>query len=293
MQLNTSIKPSQVNSCEQYLRKKTYATNKGMYAYADSLFFEGTIKAPVLHTFKAIISCSHISSPTHKQINEARTRSASRKFAQGDPISLPTLGRHIRLLEDLKLVNIYRYRDKSRNSRNAYTIRAPEESLSCPSDIKVIASISSSVKIYEHNVQFFNSRTELPVSEETQLIKKLVSIGMFWWLAKKLIKDFGYETVNSETNYVMSNNKITNKGAYLRRTLLNIHAVKPEKLNAQDVIMQHRGTPAFIQAQWQLEAAGMKEPQFDLYEQPKDFFADVNTYETQLALMILKMKGKK
>lgn len=117
---------------------------KNLYDWADGLFFERQLKAAVLHTLKAIIATRFMIQPTITQINEARTRSCSRKFAQANIVDDRTVRRHIQSLEKLGFIDVTRSRDKKRNSRNAYAIRAPEELLSCSSEDKVSCSLSCS-----------------------------------------------------------------------------------------------------------------------------------------------------
>lgn len=111
----------------KYLSKQKYI-NKNLYDWAESLFYENKLTATLLHTLKAIIATRLLPSPTLKQINDARTRSCARKFAQAPTISQRTMIRHIEKLEALKLINVIRTKD-AWYARNTYFINAPEDKL--------------------------------------------------------------------------------------------------------------------------------------------------------------------
>ncbi len=111
----------------KHLSKQKYI-NKNLYDWAEGLFYENKLTATLLHTLKAIIATRLLNSPTLKQINEARTRSCARKFAQAATISQRTMMRHIEKLEDLKLINVIRTKD-AWYARNTYFINAPEDKL--------------------------------------------------------------------------------------------------------------------------------------------------------------------
>ena len=112
------------------------------YDWAESLFRDNVLKAPVMHTLKAIIACNKLDRPTLEQINKARTKSSSLKFAQSDPVSIRTLERHIKKLETLKLITVNRYLD-AWYSRNDYVINMPESKLVDSPHDNVSGSISS------------------------------------------------------------------------------------------------------------------------------------------------------
>lgn len=112
-----------------YKFKTTYMTvNQRMYRWAEELFYEDQLSGSLLHTLKAIIATRHMKQPTIQQINDARTRSAARKFAQSDAVSNRTIRRHIQKLESLKLIVVDRYH-KGWDSRNSYTVCVPNEFL--------------------------------------------------------------------------------------------------------------------------------------------------------------------
>jgi hypothetical protein len=118
-----------------YKFKTTFmGVNQKMYRWADNLFFNELISGSLLHTLKAIIATRHMKQPTIQQINEARTRSASTKFAQSDSVTNRTIMRHIEKLEALKYIKVTR--DKNAwYSRNAYSICVPNDYLvKAPSD---------------------------------------------------------------------------------------------------------------------------------------------------------------
>lgn len=108
--------------------------NQKMYQWADNLFFNELISGSLLHTLKAIIATRHMKQPTIQQINEARTRSASTKFAQSDSVTNRTIIRHIDKLEKLNHIKVNRYKD-AWYARNSYFICIPDEYLvKAPSD---------------------------------------------------------------------------------------------------------------------------------------------------------------
>lgn len=109
--------------------------NRRMYSWADSLFYDQLITGSILHTLKAIIATRHLKQPTIQQINDARTRSASTKFAQSDSVTNRTILRHVEKLQSLKYIII----EKQKNawySRNSYHICVPDDYLvKAPSDM--------------------------------------------------------------------------------------------------------------------------------------------------------------
>ena len=142
MQRNHNIDSIKVNSLLTVIKKiKVNRPNKNVYSWADGLFRSGFISASLLHTLKAIISCTPLQQPTIQQINAARNKSASKKFAQDDNVSDRTIRRHIQDLEKLKLVEVTRTRDARRNSRNAYSVKVPDDVLSCSSEDTMSASL--------------------------------------------------------------------------------------------------------------------------------------------------------
>lgn len=114
-----------------------------MYSWAEQLFYTDIISASVMHTLKAIISCLSLEQPTIEQINSARTRSASRKFAQDDIVSNRTIRRHIKILEMLKFIEVDRDH-KAWDNRNSYTINVSAEYLVDQRGDMVSSSISCS-----------------------------------------------------------------------------------------------------------------------------------------------------
>ena len=136
-------------SRKPYKFKTTFmGVNQKMYKWADNLFFDDLITGSLLHTLKAIIATRHLKQPTIQQINDARTRSASTKFAQSDSVTNRTIIRHIEKLEKLKYIIVTRDKD-AWYSRNAYSICVPDENLvKAPSDT-VSPSLSCSSSLPE------------------------------------------------------------------------------------------------------------------------------------------------
>lgn len=136
-----------------FIKIKVKKPNKNMYSWADRLFREGSISASLLHTLKAIISCSAIDRPTISQINVTRNRSASKKFAQDDTVTDRTIRRHVQELEKLQLIEVTRSRDERRNSRNAYVVRVPEDGVSYRSEDMMSSSLCTSDPISKINTK--------------------------------------------------------------------------------------------------------------------------------------------
>lgn len=143
-----------MNSAAKNLRKpykfKTehMKINKNLYEKAELLFYDGKIKTSVLHTLKAIISARHMKWPTIKQLNEIRTRSCARKFAQSNIVSDKTVSRHLQILIKLNIISMETFY-VGWCCRNMITL-APElyESVNTSQDI-MSRSISSSLSYKE------------------------------------------------------------------------------------------------------------------------------------------------
>ena len=142
-------------------KTKYMQLNKNLYDWADHLFFEGFIKAPVLHTLKAILATRHMKDPTLKQINEARTRSCSLKFAQCNKVSDLTIWRHLQVMKQLKIIETENYYDRGFKKRLHIEIIHPKYKLVSASIINMIMSLSCSnslpseerVAIHKHKKQ--------------------------------------------------------------------------------------------------------------------------------------------
>jgi hypothetical protein len=117
--------------------------NRRMYSWADNLFFNDLISASLLHTLKAIIATRHLKQPTIQQINDARTRSASLKFAQDEAVSNRTILRHIDKLEQLGYIKVTRTKTY-KCTRNSYFINIPCQDLVKRSSDIVSPSLSCS-----------------------------------------------------------------------------------------------------------------------------------------------------
>lgn len=218
----------------QYIPKKPV---KNLYSWADALFRGGNIKGAILHSLKAIVSCGSLSHPTIEQINKARTRSASLKFAQSSPISNRTLRRHIQQLEEMGYIQVLRTRDARRNSRNAYTVMAPEEVVSCRSEDIMSSSITLATS-YINN----NTKTDLPerkpakqlgiVFDKEQLAILAVLTKWQTWkpIRERWVRDYTTQELQDGVNYVMSKNiDEDERGGYMRRVIEGIDLRKREK----------------------------------------------------------------
>lgn len=110
-------------------KKTSFMTvNQRMYRWADNLFFDELISGTTLHTLKAIIATRHLKQATIQQINDARSRSASTKFAQSDSVTNRTIIRHIQKLEKLGYIKVHRHHF-GYDKRNSYSICVPDELL--------------------------------------------------------------------------------------------------------------------------------------------------------------------
>ncbi len=248
MQLHANIVSNKVNTLSAVLKKIRPKANKNMYSWADSLFFTLIISSSLLHTLKAIIACMGIDRPTLAQINAARTRSASRKFAQSDPISERTLRRHIRLLELLGLITVIRSRDTNRNSRNAYTVMFPEEALSCPSqDI-----VSPSICTHDHNIinntksdylkKNLDNKLGVGFNEiELALLATMLSWTTSRWVAVGWIRKYTADQLQGGIDYMDKKNiDHDNRGGYMRSILDSLDKRKAQMEN------KSKHTPAAI-----------------------------------------------
>lgn len=79
--------------------------NKNLYNYADDLLRDGTLKAPVMFTLKAIIFLRKLNWPTIRQINATRKKRHLEEFAQATPVTDRTIITHIAHLKKLGLID--------------------------------------------------------------------------------------------------------------------------------------------------------------------------------------------
>ncbi len=303
MKLHYKPTSIQVNTLGVVLSKiKAKQPNKNVYSWADSLFFNKTLTAPVLHTLKAILSCSGLSKPTLTQINKARTKSASMKFAQCNPVTERTLRRHIKELERLELITVTRTRDSKRNSRNAYAVCVPAEVLSCRSEDIMSASLSTSSVEHDH-IDPVNKLTEQPqigsvgfVGAHGELIKKLAAIGTDIFTAKKMISKVGAARVEQELAYVLSQAKISNKGAYLFKIINDLD--KPRNVpEAGGSRMLDQNSEAEVKlriqhaAERNAKTRGMEDPRLHRndYDSEKSWFDAMKKYDELVSTEYVRM----
>jgi len=228
MQAHRNIVSTKVKTLGSVLKKKRLPANKNHYTWAESLFRQGKIKGPVMHTLKCIIACLVLDRPTIEQLNAARTRSTSRKFAQSNAVDDRTIRRHIRLLELLGYIQVVRSRDCRGNQRNAYTVMAPAEK---PED-KMSASLTLATS-HNHNNTKSKTYTEklgkkLDVvfnEQQTAILATLLSWGTWKGLALRWLQEFTAQEIQGGVDYVNNKNP-SNKGGYMRTIMDGLDARK-------------------------------------------------------------------
>lgn len=221
MQTKHNTVLDQVNSLTTVFKKLRPKPNKNFYSWADSLFRSGKIKGTLLHSLKAIIACLNIDRPTIAQINKARTKSASFKFAQSSPVTDRTLRRHIQELETLELIGVVRSRDERRNSRNAYSIKAPEEVLSYRSEDTMSSSITLATSDLNNNTKIDIPKGKLDTKLKLDFNEKQLAIlatlaGWGTWKGRAIhwLQQYSTQELQEAITYVKNKN-VKNPGGYM------------------------------------------------------------------------------
>ena len=272
-QVNSSATKNKINNIQT-----SAVAPKLLYRWAEQLFYDRKIKASVLHTLKGAISCAQMDKATIKQINEARTRSASRKFAQSDPVSDKTVERHLCLLDKLGILNKKTETD-CWYSRNTITfniqmtaenklVTSPQDIMSPPITLATsyISKINTKNECMEEKNQNLNLRFKIEKSKaptkltfnpqkqksklsETQLVQLAILASMGTWEMVALgWLDKYPEHVLNDAIHEAKTRAIKNKGAYVRALIegLNKRNIQPQA-NMQNT-EQNYPAPAAIMA---------------------------------------------